>query len=224
MLATRISFINEISALCEKVNADVELVRQGIGSDSRIGSSFIFPGLGYGGSCFPKDVRALIYMGQQNEVEMKVVKAVQQANMDQQLRFIKRVTDYFANRQSQITLAVWGLAFKAKTDDVRESPAIYCVKEFLKAGMKIRAYDPEAAPAARAALKDKIDIFENAYDGLDRADGLVIMTDWHQFRNPDFKLIAERLKNPVIFDGRNLYEPDFVKNCGIEYYSIGRPC
>ncbi len=222
MLATRISFMNEISALCEKLGADIERVRWGLGSDSRIGSAFLFPGVGFGGSCFPKDVRSLIHTGTVNGVEMTIAKAVQQVNLNQQERFAKLVIDYFAGRDDQTTLAVWGLAFKAKTDDVRESPAIYCIKKFLDFGMKIRAYDPEAAQAALTALEGKIETFQNGYDALENADGLVIFTDWQEFRNPDFGLITAKLKKPVIFDGRNLYEPDVVKQAGIEYYSIGR--
>ena len=222
MLATRISFMNEISVLCEKLGADIEHVRWGLGSDSRIGSAFLFPGVGFGGSCFPKDVRALIHTGSLNGVEMTIAKAVRQVNINQQERFTKLITDYFADRNDQTTLAVWGLAFKAKTDDVRESPAIYCIKKFLDCKMKIRAYDPEANSAAMTALDDKIETFQNGYDALENADGLVIFTDWQEFRNPDFEAIAAKLKNTVIFDGRNLYEPDVVKQAGIEYYSIGR--
>jgi len=234
MLATRISFMNEISVLCEKLGADIERVRWGLGSDSRIGSAFLFPGVGFGGSCFPKDIRSLIHTGTVNGVEMTIAKAVRQVNLNQQERFAKLVIDYFTGRDDQTTLAVWGLAFKAKTDDVRESPAIYCIKKFLDFGMKIRAYDPEAAQAALTALEGKtgirhgrtsnrrIETFQNGYDALENADGLVIFTDWQEFRNPDFGLITAKLKKPVIFDGRNLYEPDVVKQAGIEYYSIGR--
>lgn len=222
MLATRISFMNEISALCEKVGADIEQVRRGIGSDSRIGSSFLFPGVGFGGSCFPKDIRALIYAGSENGIEMKIAQAVRQVNENQQERFAKRVTGFFAGRESKTTLAVWGLAFKAKTDDVRESPAIYCVSKFLDCRMKIRAYDPEAASAALTALDGKIETFQNGYDALENADALVILTDWQEFRNPDFELIKTKLKNPVIFDGRNLYNPNIIKELGIEYHSVGR--
>lgn len=222
MLATRISFMNEISALCEKVGADIEQVRCGIGSDSRIGSSFLFPGVGFGGSCFPKDIRALIHAGSEHGIEMKIAKSVQRVNTKQQERFAKRVTDFFAGRESKTTLAVWGLAFKAKTDDVRESPAIYCVSKFLDCGIKIRAYDPEAAQAALTALGGKIETFQNGYDALDNADALVILTDWQEFRNPNFKLIKTKLKKPVIFDGRNLYNPNIVKKLGIEYHSVGR--
>jgi UDPglucose 6-dehydrogenase len=223
MLATRISVMNEISALCEKLGADVELVRQGLGGDSRIGPAFLFPGVGFGGSCLPKDIRALIHTGAAFGVEMAITRAVHQVNMDAQERFAKRVKDYFKGRESKTVLAVWGLAFKAKTDDVRESPAIYCIKKFLDCKMKVRAYDPEAGEAAMAALEGKIETFQNGYDTLDKADALVIFTDWQEFRNPDFDIIAAKLKKPVIFDGRNLYDCDVVKNAGIEYHSIGRP-
>jgi UDPglucose 6-dehydrogenase len=222
MLATRISLMNEISALCEKVGADIESVRQGLGSDSRIGRAFLFAGVGFGGSCLPKDIRALVHTGSTHQVEMSIAKAVQQVNTNQQQRFAQSIKDYFAGREKKATLAVWGLAFKAKTDDVRESPAIHCIKKFLDWGLKIQAYDPEAAQAALAALDNKIETFQNGYDALAQADALVILTDWQEFRNPDFELIAEKLKNPVIFDGRNLYEPDVVKKAGIEYHSIGR--
>ena len=222
MLATRISFMNEISALCEKLGADVEQVRQGIGSDSRIGRSFLFPGVGFGGSCLPKDIRALIHTGAECGVEMAIAKSAQQVNKNAQGRFAKRITDYFAGREDETVLAVWGLSFKAKTDDVRESPAIYCISKLLDCGMKIRAYDPEAASAAMAAVDNKIETFQNGYDALDSADALVIFTDWQEFRNPDFELIVSKLKKPVIFDGRNLYEPGIMKKAGIEYHSIGR--
>jgi UDPglucose 6-dehydrogenase len=182
----------------------------------------LFPGVGFGGSCLPKDIRALIHTGEENGVEMTIAKSVQQVNINAQERFVKRITDFFAGREDKTILAVWGLAFKAKTDDVRESPAIYCIKKLLGCGMKIRAYDPEAASAALAALDGKIETFQNGYDALDNADALVIFTDWQEFRNPDFEVIASKLKKPVIFDGRNLYDPDVVKKAGIEYYSIGR--
>jgi UDPglucose 6-dehydrogenase len=222
MLATRISFMNELSVLCEKTGANIELVRKGIGSDSRIGQSFLFPGVGFGGSCFPKDVRALMHIGSENGVEMTMAKCIQQININQQERFAERVKEYFVGREDKTQLAVWGLAFKAKTDDVRESPALYCISKFLDWGMKIKAYDPEAGQAALEALDGKITICRDGYDTLDSADALVIFTDWQEFRNPSFEIIAKKLKNAVIFDGRNLYEPDIVKKAGIEYYSIGR--
>jgi UDPglucose 6-dehydrogenase len=222
MLATRISFMNELSQLCEKLGADIELVRRGLGSDSRIGSAFLFPGVGYGGSCFPKDVSALIHTGQQHGVDMMIAKSVRQANINQQERFAKKVINYFSGRKDKVVLAVWGLAFKAKTDDVRQSPAIYCIEKFLGKAIEIKAYDPQAAESAKKALNGKIQTCENGYDVLDNADALIIFTDWQEFRNPDFKLIKEKLKSPVIFDGRNLYDPDIVKNAGFEYHSIGR--
>ena len=222
MLATRISFMNEMSALCETFGADVELVRSGIGSDSRIGNAFLFPGVGYGGSCFPKDVRALIYMGDQQQTPMTIVQAAQQANYKQQDRFAQRILDYFGAKTRQTTLAMWGLAFKARTDDVRESPALTCAEKFLDAGMKVKAYDPEAISAARRMLNGRIETADNGYDVLDGADALVICTDWQEFRAPDFDLIAQKLNQPIIFDGRNLYDPKFVKKQGLEYYSIGR--
>ena len=222
MLATRISFMNEVSALCEKLGVDVEQVRGGIGSDSRIGPAFLFPGVGFGGSCFPKDVRALIHTGSEHGVEMAIAKSVQQVNINAQERFTKRIKDYFAGRENKTVLAVWGLAFKAKTDDVRESPAIYCIKKLLDSRMKIKAYDPEAASSAQEALDGKIETFQNGYDTLDNADALVIFTDWQEFRNPDFDVIASKLKKPVIFDGRNLYDPSYVRKQGIEYHSVGR--
>ena len=223
MLATRISFMNEIAGLCEKMGADVESVRQGIGSDSRIGRAFLFPGVGYGGSCFPKDIRALIHTGELQKMEMKMAKAAQKANEASQERFAGRISDYFKNKGKGITLAVWGLAFKAKTDDVRESPAINCVNKLLEQGFKIHAYDPEAGLTAKTALGGKIEIFENGYDALDGADALVILTEWQEFRNPDFEVIVKKLKKPIVFDGRNLYDLDIAKRAGIEYHSVGRP-
>jgi UDPglucose 6-dehydrogenase len=221
MLASRISFMNEISGLCEKIGADIEHVRKGLGSDSRIGSSFLFPGVGYGGACFPKDIRALIHTGALNGIEMTIAKSVQQVNMNQQQRFAKRILDYFA--LSKPNLAVWGLAFKARTDDVRESPAINCIKKFLENGFRIKAYDPEAGASALAVLNGKIEVMQNGYDTLDNADALIIFTDWQEFRNPDFALIKSKMKKPLIFDGRNLYNPEIVQKAGIEYHSIGRP-
>jgi UDPglucose 6-dehydrogenase len=222
MLATRITFMNELSGLCEKFGADIEKVRAGIGSDSRIGSEFLFPGVGYGGSCFPKDVRALAHMGRAQDYPMTIAEIVQQANYAQQDRFARRVVNYFSQKAGDVILAVWGLAFKARTDDIREAPSIRCIRKFLDAGMEIRAYDPEAMAAAVEALEGKISIAEHNYDVLDGADALVIFTDWQEFRTPDFELIASKLNKPVIFDGRNLYDPAYVRKQGIEYYSIGR--
>jgi UDPglucose 6-dehydrogenase len=227
MLATRISFMNQLSWLCEKVGADIEKVRLGIGSDHRIGNAFLFAGVGYGGSCFPKDVGAFIRMGAEQAVPMSIAEAVEQANRAQQQRFAEKVLAYFrARRGGQVTLAVWGLAFKARTDDVRESPAIYCIEKFLAAGIKIKAFDP-AVPTSRGsaaleALAGRIQIAQDCYEVLQACDGLVIFTDWQEFRTPDFELMAKKLKQPVIFDGRNLYEPSYVREQGFEYYAIGR--
>lgn len=218
MLATRISFMNELSALCEKYGADIECVRSGMGSDSRIGNAFLFAGVGYGGSCFPKDVRALIYMGRRKGLRMSIAESVQQANYLQQDRFVKKILDYFAGKEN-IKLGVWGLTFKSRTDDTRESPAIYCIEQLLEGGIRITAYDPEAECPE---IDPKVQRVQNAYDVLEGSDALVIFTDWQEFRAPDFDLIAKRLKSPVLFDGRNLYSSAFVKKQGLEYHSIGR--
>ena len=222
MLATRISFMNEIALLCEKFGVDVELVRKGIGSDSRIGHAFLSPGIGYGGSCFPKDLKALINMGDKNNCPMYLIKSVQQVNAGQKDHFAGNIINYFNSGCSGTTLAVWGLAFKANTNDIRESPAIYCINKFLKKGMKIRAYDPQAIPAAKTQFDSQINFCASSYETLDDADALVIFTEWQEFKTPDFSVIKKRLKKPLIFDGRNLFDPISVKNNGIEYYSIGR--
>ncbi|MBP8303233.1 MAG: UDP-glucose/GDP-mannose dehydrogenase family protein [Phycisphaerae bacterium] len=223
MLATRISFMNEIAALCEQVGADVEWVRQGVGSDRRIGGSFLFPGVGYGGSCFPKDVRALIHTGCQHGVEMTIARSVQEANLRQQDRFSRRVIEVLGGGKDK-TVGVWGLAFKAKTDDVRESPAVYCIRRFLEAGLRVRAYDPEASSGARAELGDRVEILQDGYEALAGAEALVIFTDWQEFRNPDFQAMGQRLKRRLVFDGRNLYDPVLMRRAGFEYHCIGRPC
>jgi len=223
MLATRISFMNELSALCEKVGADIELIRMGIGADSRIGSDFLFPGIGFGGSCFPKDVRALIHTGDLEGCPMGIVRAVQDANIRQQDLFTKKILDYFKDAAGEVTLAVWGLAFKAQTNDIRESPAIKCIEKLSEAGMKIKAYDPEAMPGTKELLGDRIEVSENSCDILNGAEALVVLTDWQEFRNPDFERIAGGLNRPVVFDGRNLYDPNYLRDKGIEYHCIGRP-
>ncbi len=222
MLATRISFMNELSVLCEEVGADIELIRAGIGSDGRIGTAFLYAGVGFGGSCFPKDVRALIHTGDLNGISMEIIKAAKDVNLRQRERFARRILDYYREKAAETTLAVWGLAFKARTDDVRESPAIYCVEEFLKAGIAVRAYDPEAMKTSQALLDDKVRFCKDFYETLEGADGLVVLTDWQQFRNPDFGLIADKLARPVVFDGRNLYDPKYVRKAGIEYHCVGR--
>jgi UDPglucose 6-dehydrogenase len=215
--------MNELAVLCEKTGADIELVRNGIGSDSRIGRAFLFAGVGFGGSCFPKDIRALIHTGQQHDMEMKIADAVKKVNLESHERFAKTVIDYFHDEADKKLLAVWGLAFKAKTDDIRESPAIFCIKKFLEAGFSIKVYDPEAANNAQKELQGKFQICHNGYEALKNADALVILTDWQEFRNPDFRNIVNSLKTPIVFDGRNLYDLDVIRQVGLEYHSIGRP-
>jgi UDPglucose 6-dehydrogenase len=223
LLATKISFINEIALLCEKVGADVSLVRKGVGSDSRLGPAFLFPGVGYGGSCFPKDVSALIAVGERLGHPMTIAKAVDEVNQRQRKIFADRVIEHFGDRCRDTCLAVWGLAFKARTDDVRESPALYGVQRFLDAGIRVRAHDPEAVENARAVIGDRLATFEDGYEALHDADALVIFTDWQEFRTPDFERIAATLKQPLIFDGRNLYDPALMRRMGIQYHCIGRP-
>lgn len=223
MLATRISFMNEIALLCEHYGADVAHVRRGIGSDSRIGSAFLYPGVGYGGSCFPKDVSALVAMGEKAQRPMSVAAAVQAANQRQRQVFAQRVIDYYGDACGETTLAVWGLAFKSWTDDVRQSPAISAIRTFLEKGITIQAHDPEAMQTAAEVLGDRVKMFEDGYGALNGADALVIFTDWPRFRTPDFDEIAERLRQRLIFDGRNLYEPRSMAKKGFTYICIGRP-
>jgi len=223
MLACRISFMNEVAGLCEKFGANVESVRHGVGSDARIGSAFLFPGVGYGGSCFPKDVSALVQMGEKIGYPMTIVSAVQDVNLRQRRTFAQRVIDHFGSKCPKTTLAVWGLAFKPKTDDVREAPAIEAVKMFRAKGMRVRAHDPEAMDTARVELNGGIEMCEDGYAALEGADALVIFTDWPEFRAPDFELIAEKMPSRVIFDGRNMYDPAAIAKRGFTYHSIGRP-
>ncbi|MCK4661088.1 MAG: UDP-glucose/GDP-mannose dehydrogenase family protein, partial [Phycisphaerae bacterium] len=223
MLATRISFINEMAGLCERFGADIESVRRAIGSDSRIGPDFLYPGVGYGGSCFPKDVSALIAMGEEEGHPLSIAQAVHEVNRRQRIIFAERVLDYFGDACKETTLAVWGLAFKARTDDVRESPAIDAVRMFMERGIKVRAYDPEAIENARAKLGNAMQTFDDCYEALQDADALVIFTDWPEFRMPDFDRMIRSMKKPVVFDGRNLYDPILMKKHGLEYYCIGRP-
>lgn len=223
ILATRISFMNEIAGLCDRLGADVEHVRRGIGSDSRIGSSFLFPGVGFGGSCFPKDVSALVSMGEAVGQPMNIVAAAREVNQRQRRVFAQRVMDHFGDACGKTTLAVWGLAFKARTDDVRESPAIDAVRMFLDRGMTVRAHDPEAMANAAVALGDAVSMFDDGYVALDGADALVIFTDWPTFRTPDFDLMASKLRRKMVFDGRNLYEPATMAKHGFHYVCIGRP-
>jgi len=223
MLATRISFMNELSYLCEKTGADIESVRMGIGSDSRIGRAFLYAGVGYGGSCFPKDVKALIHTSKQLGHGLKILTAVEDVNRWQRERFVEKVVERFGNNVKGMTFAVWGLAFKPNTDDMREAPSVDIIGELRKKGARFRAYDPIAVETARSIIGDEAISYEKKnYDVLEGADALFIVTEWHHFRKPDFDKMKSLLKNPIIFDGRNLYDPASMKENGFEYYCIGR--
>jgi len=224
MLATKISFMNEIALLCEKLGADVAEVRNGIGSDSRIGYKFIYPGVGYGGSCFPKDVKALIHMAKQAGIEPKILTAVEQRNEEQKRLLVQKVQTRFGTDLSGKTFAVWGLAFKPQTDDMREAPSLVIIPALINAGAKVVAYDPVAVTEAERRLKNlpQLSFAANQYDALQNADALLLITEWHQFRHPDFDKIKALLKTPVIFDGRNQYDPVQLREQGFEYYGIGR--
>ncbi len=223
MLATRISFMNQVAELCEKVGADVNLVRKGVGSDSRIGSAFLFPGPGYGGSCFPKDVRALVKTGAEVGVPLDLLESVEIVNDRQKQKLLGKVKDALGGYISEKSVAVWGLAFKAETDDMRESPAIPLIEGLLEAGARVRAYDPVAKGSAERVFGERIDYGENEYDILDGADALVIVTEWLAFRNPDFAKMKTLMRQPVIVDGRNLYEPAKLRKMGFTYRAFGRP-
>ena len=226
MLATRISFMNEIANVCELFNADVDQVRKAIASDRRIGSSFLFPGVGYGGSCFPKDVKALIKTSSEKKYSFKILKAVEDVNVAQKSRLLTRLDKHFGKSGKSLkgrTIAVWGLAFKPRTDDMREAPAITIIEGLLARGAKVRAYDPEAREVARKVFGSKVELTKNAYDAIRGADALLIVTEWNEFREPDFDRMKKLLKKPVIFDGRNLYDPAHIRELGFQYSSIGRP-
>ena len=222
-LATRISFMNEIANLCERVGANVDNVRKGMGSDSRIGKRFLFPGVGYGGSCFPKDVQALFKTSQENDYDFQILNSVMGVNTRQKKIMAEKMDAYFEGNIAGKTIAVWGLAFKPNTDDIREAPALEIIGKLLEKGAKVKAYDPEAMPNVKAELGDKIEYCEDQYDALIDADALAIITEWSAFRTPSFKAIKELLTEPVIFDGRNLYDIDLMKDKGFYYESIGRP-
>ncbi|MBE7634747.1 UDP-glucose dehydrogenase family protein [Tenacibaculum finnmarkense] len=225
MLATKISFMNEIANICEKVGADVNNVRVGIGSDSRIGYSFIYPGAGYGGSCFPKDVKALKKIAEENGYDAQLITSVEEVNNRQKFVIAEKIIKRFGENLSGLTFALWGLAFKPGTDDMRESPAIYVVKELVKRGAKIKAYDPKAMQEAQHFyLKDVegVSYFESKYDVLKKATALIMLTEWKEFRSPDFTEIKQQLSFPVIFDGRNQYNAFNLEEKGFEYYQIGK--
>jgi len=225
LLATKISFINEISRLCDAYQADVEEVRNGIGSDTRIGYKFIYPGVGYGGSCFPKDIKALIHMARQVGYDSEILKAVESVNNTQKSILISKVTKHFGNDLHGKTFAIWGLAFKPQTDDMREAPALIIIKSLLSLGARIKAYDPVAMPEARKVLGDNpaITLCANEYEALMDADAMLLITEWRQFRYPDFSRMKSMMKQPVIYDGRNQYDPRQVRELGFSYYAIGRP-
>ncbi len=223
MLATRISFMNQMAELCEKVGADVNLVRKGIGSDSRIGPAFLFPGPGYGGSCFPKDVRALLKTGEDVGVPLDVLQSVERVNDRQKLKLLEKVCGAFNGELAGKQVAVWGLAFKAETDDMRESPAIPLVEGLLNAGASVRAYDPAATANAKKIFGDRIEYGPSEYEVLKDADVLVIVTEWLAFRNPDFGKMKELMRQHVVVDGRNLYKPAKLRNLGFAYVAFGRP-
>jgi len=221
-LATRITFMNEIANLCEIVGADVDMVRRGIGSDMRIGKRFLFPGIGYGGSCFPKDVKALRKTAQEHNYEFRVLSSVMEVNDNQRVILVDKVKNYFDGNLEGKTIAIWGLSFKPNTDDIREAPALYMIEKLLDAGAKIQAFDPEAMENVKGILGEQISYSKNQYDALQKADALVIATEWTMFRNPDFELMGKLLNNKVIFDGRNLYSLDVMQAQNWYYQSIGR--
>ena len=221
-LAAKISFMNEIARLCELLGADVDMVRRGIGSDERIGKRFLFPGIGYGGSCFPKDVQALVKSASDVKYDFKILEAVMEVNEKQKVNLIPRIKKYFNNNVTGKKIALWGLAFKPNTDDIREAPALYLIEELVKAGATVTAFDPEAMKNVRDVVGDKITFTENQYDALNNCDALIIATEWSEFRTPDFDKMTERMKNKVIFDGRNVFDLSQMKDLGFYYESIGR--
>jgi UDPglucose 6-dehydrogenase len=222
MLATKISFINEMANLCEALDADVNDVRRGIGHDQRIGFSFLFPGAGYGGSCFPKDVRAVIHMARSRNLPARMMEAVDTVNEEQKSVLARKIVQHFGSAAKGKTVAIWGLAFKPKTDDIREAPALVLIDALLDAGISVRAHDPEALNNVRALYGERISYHEHLYASLDGAHALAIATEWNEFRLPDFGQIRRRMVEPVIFDGRNLYEPEQMAKLGFTYHGIGQ--
>ena len=220
-LATKITFMNEVANFCELVGADVDKVREGMGADTRIGHRFLYPGIGFGGSCFPKDVRALLKSGQDNNFEFSIIDAVLKVNDHQRLKLLDKVLDYFGDIKGK-KFALWGLAFKPDTDDIREAPALYLIDELTKRGAQVVAFDPEAMENVKKQIGDKITYVENQYDALEGADALLIATEWSVFKNPDFNLLKSKLTAPLIFDGRNLFNLNDMREKGLYYSSIGR--
>ncbi|MBA2564447.1 MAG: UDP-glucose/GDP-mannose dehydrogenase family protein [Gemmatimonadetes bacterium] len=223
MLAARITLMNEIANLCDLAGADVDKVRQGVGTDSRLGPSFLFPGLGYGGSCFPKDVRALEQLGHRLGYEPRMLQAVHEVNDAQKRRMSEKIRAHFGERLDGLRFAVWGLAFKPQTDDMREAPSLVVIEELLAAGAQVVAFDPEAIEVARALLGEAVEYASGPYDAVEGADALVVVTEWHEFRYPDFARIRAALRQPVVFDGRNVFPPAKMAELGFTYVSMGRP-
>jgi UDPglucose 6-dehydrogenase len=221
-LATKISFINEIAQLCEAMGADVDMVRRGIGSDARIGKRFLFPGIGYGGSCFPKDVQALIQSAIKVKYDFEILKAVENVNAHQKLHLVEKIKAFYHNNLQGKHFALWGLAFKPNTDDIRESPALSIIDALIKLGASVTAYDPEAMYNVKAQIGDKIRYTENQYQALEGAEALIIATEWSEFRTPDFELMETTIKHKIVFDGRNLFEVAKMKELGYHYESVGR--
>jgi len=222
MLATKISFMNEVANLCERVGADVEMVRKGVGSDPRVGPQFLFAGVGYGGSCFPKDVSALVKTSEQYKYDFSILNAVMHVNKNQRLLFTKKILSYFKNDIKKKHIAIWGLSFKPNTDDMREAPSVTIIKELLKHGASVSVYDPVAMKEAKRYLGNSVRYCKNDYDALRGAEALVVVTEWHEFRRPDFDKMKKLMHNYVVFDGRNLYDAAVMREKGFEYFSIGR--
>ena len=221
-LAVKISFMNEVARLCEKLGADVDMVRKGIGSDERIGKRFLFPGIGYGGSCFPKDVQALVKSSSEVDYEFEILNAVMKVNEEQKLFLLPKIKSFFKGDLSGKHFALWGLAFKPNTDDIREAPALYMIDALTEAGATVCAFDPEAMPNVKQVVGSKIDFAESQYDALQNADALIIATEWSEFRTPEFDKIQSALRNKVIFDGRNVYDAEQMRKLGFHYESVGR--
>jgi UDPglucose 6-dehydrogenase len=221
-LAARISFMNEIANLCEEVGANVDQIRKGLATDSRIGPAFLFPGVGFGGSCFPKDIRALIDTGRQHQYEMKVLEAVDSVNQNQAARFVDKVRKHFEGNLRDKRIGVWGLAFKPRTNDMRDAPAIKIIEDLLAEGVAITAYDPEAMDEAKKVFGNRVQLASSNYGCVEGADALLIITEWQAFRNPNFERMKTTMRNAVIFDGRNIYDPAHLRQLGFTYYSVGR--
>jgi UDPglucose 6-dehydrogenase len=222
-LAVKISFMNEVAQICERLGADVDMVRKGIGSDERIGKRFLFPGIGYGGSCFPKDVKALMHSSREVKYDFRILNAVTEVNEKQKTHLVSKIKRYYNNDLAGKRFAVWGLAFKPNTDDIREAPALEIIEALLAAGASVCAFDPEAVKNVRQIMGEKISYAETQYDCIDGADALIVATEWNEFRTPDFDKILSLLKDPVVFDGRNVYDVQQMEKKGFHYESIGRP-